>query len=194
MIRIRKDLVIDDRDIKERFVRASGAGDQNVNKEATAVELRMNIGASALPPDVKDRLIALAGRAVTTDGELVVVSRAYRSQARNREAARARLVSILQRAAKAPETRKRTRPRASVRERRHLLALEQAGDKPESLVHDMTLLPRHAPSWWGQSVTHPLGICCYLTLRKDIGLISNTPFWPLSLCGNTVGTSVPTEH
>src|SRR4029453_3774729 len=52
-------------------------------------------------------------------------------------------------------------------QRRHLLALEQAGDKPESLVHDVTLLPRHAPSWWGQSVTHPLGIRCYLTLRKD---------------------------
>src|SRR5262245_39066544 len=52
-------------------------------------------------------------------------------------------------------------------QRRHLLALEQAGDKPESLVHDVTLLPRHAPSWWGQSVTHPLGIRCYLSLRKD---------------------------
>ena len=53
-------------------------------------------------------------------------------------------------------------------QRRHLLALEQAGDKPESLVHDVTLLPRHAPSWWGQSVTHPLGIRCYLSLRKDM--------------------------
>src|SRR5918994_260199 len=52
-------------------------------------------------------------------------------------------------------------------QRRHLLALEQAGDKSESLVHDVTLLPRHAPSWWGQSVTHPLGIRCYLSLRKD---------------------------
>src|SRR5690349_20173046 len=52
-------------------------------------------------------------------------------------------------------------------QRRHLLALEQAGDKPESLVHDVTLLPRHAPSCGGQSVTHPLGICCYLKLRKD---------------------------
>src|SRR4029453_9265404 len=53
-------------------------------------------------------------------------------------------------------------------QRRHLLALEQAGDKPESLVHDVTLLPRHAPSWRGQSVTHPLGIRCYLSLRKDM--------------------------
>src|SRR5262249_17813982 len=52
-------------------------------------------------------------------------------------------------------------------QRRHLLALEQAGDKPESLVHDVTLLPRHAPSWWGQSVTYALGIRCYLWLRKD---------------------------
>src|SRR5262245_61513036 len=53
-------------------------------------------------------------------------------------------------------------------QRRHLLALEQAGDKPATLVHDMTVLPRHAPSRWGQSVTHPLGIRCYLTLRKEI--------------------------
>src|SRR4030095_4421955 len=52
-------------------------------------------------------------------------------------------------------------------QRRHLLALEQAGDTRESLVHDVTLLPRHAPSWGGQSVTHPLGIRCYLSLRKD---------------------------
>src|SRR5262245_45372625 len=59
-------------------------------------------------------------------------------------------------------------------QRRHLLALEQAGDKPESLVHDVTLLPRHAPSWRGQSVTHPLGIRCYLSLRKDNENLHNT--------------------
>jgi hypothetical protein len=52
---------------------------------------------------------------------------------------------------------------------RHLLVLEQAGDEPRTLIHDVTLLPRHAPSSWGQSVTHPLGIRRYLSLRKDIG-------------------------
>src|SRR5262249_404153 len=57
-------------------------------------------------------------------------------------------------------------------QRRHFLALEQAGDKPQSLVHDVTLLPRPAPSWRGQSVTHPLGIRCYLSLRKDTGFLS----------------------
>ena len=64
-------------------------------------------------------------------------------------------------------------------QRRHLLALEQAGDKPESLVHDVTLLPRHAPSWWGQSVTHPLGIRCYLSLRKDTCELPHAPIFPM---------------
>src|ERR1043166_8042052 len=62
-------------------------------------------------------------------------------------------------------------------QRRHLFALEQAGHKPEPLVHDVTLLPRHAPSCGGQSVTHPLGICCYLTLRKDRGILFGEVEW-----------------
>jgi ribosome-associated protein len=113
MFRINADVVLEDHEINERFVRASGAGSQNLNKEATAVELRMDIGASSLPPDVKDRLMTLAGRGVTTRGVLVVVSRAYRSQARNRDAARARLVTLVQRAAKPPKKRKPTRPDTS---------------------------------------------------------------------------------
>jgi ribosome-associated protein len=118
MFRINKDLVIEDHEIRERFVRASGAGSQHVNKEATAVELRMDIGTSSLPPDVKDRLIALAGRGVTRRGVLVVVSRAYRSQTRNRDAARARLMTLVQRAAKPPKKRKPTRPDTGARETR----------------------------------------------------------------------------
>jgi ribosome-associated protein len=118
MIRINKDVVIEDRDIKERFVRASGPGGQNLNNEATAVELTLNIATSSLPPDVKDRLVALAGRGVRTNGVLIVMSRAYRSQARNREAARARVIALLERAAKPPRTRRPTRPDASVRETR----------------------------------------------------------------------------
>jgi ribosome-associated protein len=68
MIHITDTIVLDDREIKERFVRATGPGGQNVQKEATAVELRVDLGRSLLPPDVKERLIALAGRHVTTDG------------------------------------------------------------------------------------------------------------------------------
>lgn len=68
MIRITEDVVIEDREINERFVRASGPGGQNLRKEATAVELSMDIGASSLPPDVRDRLITFAGRGVTASG------------------------------------------------------------------------------------------------------------------------------
>ncbi len=118
MIRVTESITLDDREVDERFVRAMGPGGQNVRKEATAVELRLDIGASSLPQDARDRLKALAGRAVTTDGVLVVVSRARRSQAENRETARARLVALLQRAAALPKKRRPTKPRRAVREER----------------------------------------------------------------------------
>ena len=78
--------------------------------------MRLDLGASSLPRDVKDRVIALAGRGVTRNGVLIVVSRVHRSQARNREAARARLVALLQRAATPPKRRKPTKPAAARRE------------------------------------------------------------------------------
>jgi len=115
MIQITSDLRLDDRDIAERFVRSIGSRSQNVRKEATAVELRLDIGKAALPPDVKARVMALGGRHVTTDGVLVVTSRANRSQAENRRAARARLVVLLKRAAEAPKPRRATKPAPSVR-------------------------------------------------------------------------------
>jgi ribosome-associated protein len=118
MIRVTDTVVLGDDDVKERFVRAAGPGGQNINKVATAVELRVDIGRSSLPPDVKERLIALAGRRMTTAGVLVVVSRVHRSQAQNREAARDRLLALLKRAANAPTTRRPTKPRAAGRENR----------------------------------------------------------------------------
>jgi ribosome-associated protein len=118
MIAITKDISIDERDLDERFVRASGPGGQNVNKVSTAVELRFDVRASSLPEAMKDRLTAIAGSRLTTEGVLLIDSREHRTQAQNREAARARLVALLQRAAAKPRKRRPTRPHAAAKEKR----------------------------------------------------------------------------
>ena len=105
-------------EVDERFVRASGPGGQNVNKVSTAVELRFDVNASLLPSEVKARLLVMAGKRLTNDGVVLIDSREYRTQAQNREAARSRLLTLIEQASIRPKKRTATRPKAGARERR----------------------------------------------------------------------------
>ena len=118
MIEITPSLVLGDAEVEERFVRASGPGGQNVNKVATAVQLRFDVAASSLPDDVKRRLLETAGKRVSTEGVLTIDSREHRTQAQNREAARARFVALVRLATVRPKKRKATKPGAGSRARR----------------------------------------------------------------------------
>jgi ribosome-associated protein len=118
MLQVTPEITLDERELEERFVRASGPGGQNVNKVATAVELRFDVARSSLPDAVKRRLTSLAGSRMTTEGVLVIDSREHRTQAQNREAARERLVALVRQAARPARKRKPTRPTAASRVRR----------------------------------------------------------------------------
>jgi ribosome-associated protein len=110
---------LDDDELVESFVLASGPGGQNVNKVSSAVQLRFDVaGSPSLPDDVRARLRALAGRRLTRDGVLVITARAHRSQERNRMEARERLFDLIRRAAVPAKSRRPTRPSRAVKRRR----------------------------------------------------------------------------
>ena len=119
MIEITDDLALDEREISETFIRASGPGGQNVNKVASAAQLRFDARHSpSLPEPVKARLLQLAGQRATQDGVIVITAQRFRSQERNRDDARERLAALIRRAAEPPKPRRKTRPSAAQREQR----------------------------------------------------------------------------
>lgn len=132
MIRITDAIELDERELEERFIRASGPGGQNVNKLSSAVQLRFDVrGSPSLPDDVSARLQTLAGRRLTREGVLVITAQRHRTQERNRQDARDRLVELIRRAAERPTPRRPTRPTKASRQRR----LE--GKKRRSTIKDL---------------------------------------------------------
>ena len=127
MIEITPSLQIDERNLQIDFVRASGPGGQNVNKVATAAQLRFDVNGSALPDDVKARLIHLAGNRVTSEGVLLIEAKRFRTQEQNREDALQRFVELVRRALVKPKSRKPTKPTAASKAKR-LKVKKRRGD------------------------------------------------------------------
>ena len=118
-IRITPHIAIDERELEETFVLASGPGGQNVNKVSSAVQLRFNVALSlSLPETVRFRLMQMAGSRLTKDGVLILLARRFRDQNRNREDARARLAEMIREAAVEPKRRRPTKPSRRAKEKR----------------------------------------------------------------------------
>ena len=130
MIRVTQNIAIDEREIEESFVRASGPGGQNVNKLATAVQLRFDVERSpSLPDGARARLKALAGRRLTQDGVLIITAQRHRTQERNRQDALERLVELIRSAATPPVPRRPTKPTLASKRRRLEAKSRRAGVK-----------------------------------------------------------------
>ena len=118
MLEITPTFSIDESELQLDFVRSSGPGGQNVNKVATAVQLRFDVSKSSLPEDAKRRLVQLAGQRVTTEGKLLMEAKRFRTQEQNRADAIHRFVELLRKALTPPKPRKKTRPTAAAKAKR----------------------------------------------------------------------------
>jgi ribosome-associated protein len=118
MIEIGPSLQIDERELQIDFVRSSGPGGQNVNKVATAAQLRFDVNASSLPEELRARLMQTAGNRITSEGVLLIEARRFRTQERNREDAIQRFAELVRKAAVKPRPRRKTRPTQVSKEER----------------------------------------------------------------------------
>jgi ribosome-associated protein len=119
MIKITGNIQIDESEVREEFIRASGPGGQHVNKASTAVQLRFNVDASPnLSGEVKARLRALAGQRLTGEGDIIITSRESRSREQNRQEALDKLIELIEKAAQRPRARRKTKPTKGSKERR----------------------------------------------------------------------------
>ena len=118
MLTITPELAIDESELEERFVRASGPGGQNVNKVATAVQLRFDVRRSSLPDVIRERLLRLAAHRASADGILIIEARRFRTQEQNRQDARQRLAALIRKATDLPKPRRATKPTLAAKRRR----------------------------------------------------------------------------